>query len=381
MAETDLNSASFWRETGADLVVLGNPRRQADLAAVGKLAASVAEIAGHVVIETSGSSTKPKFVCLSRTALLNSARAVNAHLGADKSDRWLCALPTFHVGGLGIFARAFAGDSEVAEFDSNWDAGAFAKFAESMSATLTSLVPTQLADLVAAKVAAPPSLRAVVVGGGHLDSALASQALQLGWPVLKSYGMTEAASQIATQGLGSADDALRILPHWQVRCEADGGLAIRGDSLLTAYLSIEADDGAPTLEKPFDEGGWFTTRDRVSIDGNSLRFEGRVDRVVKILGELVDVDGVEAAFLARLLPQQRSAVVIEPVEDARRGCRLVAIVEERIDAVEIDGLIAAFNENAVALERVDKRVRVGRFPRTSLGKVRRSELRSVARLR
>ena len=67
--------------------------------------------------------------------------------------------------------------------------------------THTSLVPTQVHDLVKADLRAPETLKAIVVGGGHLDAATGRLARTLGWPVLASYGMTEAASQIATQTL------------------------------------------------------------------------------------------------------------------------------------------------------------------------------------
>ncbi len=100
-------------------------------------------------------------------------------------------------------ARAFAAGCGFSEFGRRWDAPAFAAWLAENQVTHTSLVPTQVHDLVAAGVQAPVSLRAIVVGGGHLDAATGRAARALGWPVLASYGMTEAASQIATQGLDS----------------------------------------------------------------------------------------------------------------------------------------------------------------------------------
>ncbi len=98
------------------------------------------------------------------------------------------------------------------------------RFAEEMNegaVTLTSLVPTQVHDLVQCALACPPSLRAVVVGGAELDPVLGERARELGWPVLQSYGMTEAASQVATASLASLDRPYASSPRPRsTRCSA-----------------------------------------------------------------------------------------------------------------------------------------------------------------
>ncbi len=385
METAELSQPSFWSEADAELVVLANPRRQNDLASVRGAAESIPEIAAHIIVETSGSSGNAKFVCLSRSALLSSARAVNDHLRVTKHDRWLCALPTFHVGGLGIYARGFCASIEVIDYTDEWQPIAFTNALKLSAATLTSMVPTQITDLVAAEVKSPQHLRAVIVGGGHLDMAVEDRARQLGWPLLLSYGMTETCSQIATQTLEriartESTPGLQLLPHCRVRSDADSRLSVCGDSLFTAYLLI-ADDGTATLEQPFDEHKWFVTQDRVTIDGDQLIYRGRVDRQVKILGELVDLDRVENTFRQRLDPADRESVAVEAVADGRRGFRLVPIVEERVARAQIDAAIQVFNQHAVPFERLDAAIRVDYLPRSSLGKMRRSALRALARLR
>ncbi|HEU5163432.1 MAG TPA: AMP-binding protein, partial [Thermoanaerobaculia bacterium] len=159
-------------------------------------------LAAHVWVTTSGSSGALKLVALSKKAILASAAAANRHLEARRRDVWLSPLPDFHVGGIGIRARAALTTSAVVKLD-RWSVQAFADLAEEEDVTLTALVPAQVADLVATGAQAPRALRAIVVGGGALEPRLYRDARKLGWPLLPSYGLTEACSQVATAPLAS----------------------------------------------------------------------------------------------------------------------------------------------------------------------------------
>lgn len=167
-------------------------------------------LCGQVLFKTSGSTGAPKWVALSRHALQVSAQAVNAHLEVAGDACWGLALPLHHVGGFGVMARANQAGCGLAAFTQRWQAADFANWLEQQGVTHSALVPTQVHDLVAAGLSAPNSLRAVVVGGGQLAPSLGQAARDLGWPVLASYGMTEAGSQIATQGLECLANSYQI---------------------------------------------------------------------------------------------------------------------------------------------------------------------------
>jgi O-succinylbenzoic acid--CoA ligase len=186
------------------------------------------------------------------------------------------------------------------------------------------VVPTQLYDLLRHGQPCPSSLRAIVVGGAALDEGLHARALQLGWPVLRSYGMTEAASQVATElSPGSAVDGwLPLLDHFEARTDEHGVLELRGPSLLTGWMIFE-NDGTARWEDP-KRNGWFRTSDRVELRGRELRVLGRVDDLVKIRGELVDVGALEIALQARVT-QGRVAVYRLP--DERNGTALRVVAE------------------------------------------------------
>ena len=326
-----------------------------------------------VVFATSGSCGPPKWVMFPRSALLASARAVNQLLEVSESDRFMVALPLYHVGGFGVVARAYDAKCHVRSLEGRWDARGFKEAIESDHSTLTSLVPTQVHDLVALGLKAPESLRAIIVGGGKLDEKAGQCARDLGWPVLQSYGMTEAGSQIATADLASLDEPFRvarlpILPIWEFRVSKEGCLEFRGPALCTYY--IERHRGEMSCRKASNKEGWFRSSDLVKITGNQLTVNGRADRKVKILGELVVLEALENEIKEYL--DYESAYLLA-LPDARRGMRLVLVVEEDFDRPV--GLLKKLNEGRPGFLRINAIESVGRLPRTEMGKVDVAALR------
>jgi O-succinylbenzoic acid--CoA ligase len=356
MAASDVFlSADFWQSNASHGLSAGAP-----LAAAPR---------GHLLVQTSGTEGVPKWCALSKQAFLTNAEAVNTHLAATASDRWLIALPTHHVGGFAIYARAFASGAAVVHFDGKWDATRFAEVCRDEAITLTSLVPTQVFDLVQKSLRAPDSLYSIVVGGGGLSKELGQRARDLGWPVLQSFGMTETASQIATEPLahlatGFDPESLEVLPHWDLQVDADDVLTVRGPALASGY--VVGDQWQPI-------NGALRTRDRVRLweDGarRCLRFLGRDSHMLKILGELVALPPLQARLDALALGRCERCVLV-PVDDARRGTTLVLASTDARAA----RLLEDFNASVQPFERIERFVQVASLPLTDLGKVRLAEL-------
>jgi len=319
---------------------------------------------------------------LSKAGLLESAAAVNRHLQVDSADRWLCALPGFHVGGLGIYARAEQSSCEVETMGGRWTPQGFCEALERHRTTLTSLVPTQVYDLASKKYQCPARVRAVVVGGEGLDPGLGRKARRLGWPVLQSYGLTEAGSQVATEPLGALEarfsgEWLDVLPCWEVREGEDVGcLEIRGEPLCRGYVEV-SDAGELEYTAVNGKREWFATGDRVELERNEgkrrLRVLGRMDDVIKILGEQVSMDRLNQRF-RRLLGEhgEVSDGFLLALPDGRSGHRIVALVVA--DEGSAGGLLGAYDALASPYERIAE-VRVVRgIPRSALGKIKRREL-------
>jgi O-succinylbenzoic acid--CoA ligase len=311
-----------------------------------------------VWLATSGTSGAMKLVALSRSAMEASARAVNEFLQVGRGEVWINPLPTFHVGGMGIAVRAeLAGNRWVPS--GTWSAEGFVRAAEDADATLASLVPTQVHDLVAAGCRAPRRLRAVVVGGGGLAEELRLAGRDLGWPLLRSYGLTEASSQVATEReAGDREGWLTLLPHLEAKLD-EGVLCLRGPSLLDGWL-VFTEEGEVIWEDPKVDG-WLRTGDRAELSGGKVRILGRVDDLVKIRGELVDVAALERELQSRV----GSGVMVRPQQDARTGAGLRVVAESpEVAAAALEKISEIFPPYARPLS-----VEVGALERTVLGKM------------
>jgi O-succinylbenzoic acid--CoA ligase len=302
------------------------------------LAADFPDLPDHVWLATSGTGGRFKLVALAREAVEASARAVNAHLGASAHDVWINPLPLFHVGGLGILVRAHLAGSRCEIFRSAWDPQQFVDAVRRRDATLSALVPTQVHDLVRAGLAAPECLRGVVVGGGVLTEDLFARAVGLGWPLLPSYGLTEAASQVATAMLGRGASAwLPLLSHVEARVGEGGVLELRGNSLLTGWMIFEG-NGTARWEDP-KSGGWYRTGDRADMRCAEVRVLGRADDLVKIRGELVDVATLERALQERV---PSGLVRLDIESDERTGSKLRVCAENQHALAEARSALEIF---------------------------------------
>lgn len=327
--------------------------------------------AGAVVFQSSGSSGVEKWIVHSRQSLLASARMTNSYLQVHPEDVFGLLLPLYHVGGFGLVARAYASGGKLVQSSERWQASAAAQFLREQEVSITSLVPTQVYDLVEAGIAAPFTLRAVVVGGGRLERALGHAARELGWPVLQSYGMTEAGSQIATAGLEQLNedfrnDDLPIIPGWKVETMAAasdgaGRFCISGPALAWGVITHENEGMAyHPLSSP------YVTSDMGVIRDGRISVTGRTDRMVKINGELVDLTAWEEALVKKL----GWAVVLLPVQDSRAGAGVAVITEGRALQLSVKSLLPPYVPMSSYHE-------VEALPRSALGKLDRRAARAL----
>ena len=294
------------------------------------------------IIHTSGSTAAPKPIELTFGNWLWSALGSAVALGLDRDERWVCPLPLSHVGGLSIVVRsAIYGTTArvLARFDVE------AVLAELRTATLVSLVPTTLARLLDAGWQHPAHLRTVLLGGAAIPPALLERAAAAGVPVTPTYGMTEACSQIATNGIPLFCTRVRIAP--------DGEIVV----------------GGPTISPGV--GGALHTGDLGRIDARGhLHITGRKADTIITGGENVAPTEVEAV-LAEHPAVAEAAVHGRP--DPEWGEAVVATVVLRGEATEAE--LRAFAAARLAAYKVPKAIAfTDALPRTSSGKLLRREL-------
>ncbi len=321
----------------------------------------------HIYLFTSGFQ---KICILSKESFLVSAASVNRHLECHSKDKWLLSLPLFHVGGLSILARSFCGGYSWVQGNS-WEAKKWMKEVESQKITLSSLVPAQVYDLVKKNLTAPKSLRAIIVGGSSLSLNLYKRARDLNWPVLPSYGLTEAGSQVATAKLSSLKfnelAPLKILPHIEVK-EEKTLLWIKSSSLLKGYFYIDTKN----FEDPKDEKGWLQLEDRGEKQGEYLSIKGRKDEQIKILGETIDFKKLSELVKDLTFSSSHSYELLATIHE-RQGYEL-NLVTDSFCLSEISEIQKKFNQQVLPYEKLQKVYCVEKIEKNNLLKIQQKAL-------
>jgi o-succinylbenzoate---CoA ligase len=131
--------------------------------------------------------------------------------------------------------------------------------------TVTTVVPTQIFDLVQKKLAAPATLKFLIVGGDYLSAHLERMALDLGWPIIRTFGMTEVCSQLAsTTAPGDAD--LKVLPIHQVKTDENELLLIKSSALFTLQFKYKEKLLINYAEQFCDPAGFYRTSDMARLN-------------------------------------------------------------------------------------------------------------------
>ncbi|WP_370531974.1 AMP-binding protein [Clavibacter sp. VKM Ac-2872] len=288
-----------------------------------------------LVVETSGTTSRPKRVALSSDALLASAAASQAALGAP--GQWILALPTHYIAGLQVLVRSIAAGSTPAVLaPGSFDPRAFAEIAASMDARVaryTSLVPTQLHRLVEAAEGgdggdaarrvrdAVRRLDAILVGGQATPPHLVDRAAALGWRVVRTYGSSETAGGCVYDGVPVATAEVAVV---------DGQVELAGPMLAEGYLG---DPGATDAAFGEHDGRrWYRTGDGGELVDGVLRITGRLDDVVISGGEKLRLAAVEEAVRSLVAwgPHLGEAVAV-PGEHPGWGQRPVVFAPGTVD--------------------------------------------------
>jgi len=327
------------------------------------------------ILYTSGTTGRPKGVVLTHGNHAASARASRERLGLRSDDRWLSVLPLHHVGGLSIVMRSVL-DGTPLVLHPRFDPAAVRHALAHDGITLLSLVPTMLHRLLdeTGDAAAPASLRCVLVGGAALAPELAARARARGWPIAPTYGLTEAASQVATATPDDASAPGVGAPLAGTRVRIDGADAdgrgeihVCGPTIMRGYF--RDDDATRAVLRD----GWLHTGDvgRLAADGRLEVFDRRSD-VVITGGENVYPTEVESVLLAH--PAIAEAAVYG-VPDAEWGRRVQAAVVVRAGAAFDADAVRAWCRTRLAGYKIPRViVAVADLPRTASGKIRRRAL-------
>jgi len=325
----------------------------------------------RLIVSTSGSTGVPKGVMLTEANLWASAIASNRRLGLEPGDRWLNVLPLRHIGGLSIVYRCLQARAEMVLMAS-FDAIEIWRQICECGITHLSLVPTMLLRLLDVSQGSPPpeNFRVALVGGAALSMALADRALVQGWPLCVTYGMSEAASQVACECAPRAGATAGFvgqpLDEVSVRVNAHGRIEVAGPSVMVGYLNPEKTWGRGLNE------GWFETGDLGRIDRQGgVHILGRADSMLTCGGINVYPVQVERRLLT--CPEVDQAVIIGKA-DEEWGSLLCAIYTGEIKS---DDLQLWARSNLSGAECPKRFIRVESLPYDAMGKLNQKSLQDL----
>ena len=264
-----------------------------------------------LALHTSGTTSRPKLVPLSHANICATAANVGESLALTPEDHCLNIMPLFHIHGLMAAVLASLGAGASVYCTPGFNAMKFFGWMRDASPTWYTAVPTMHQAILAraprnSEIIESGRLRLVRSSSASLPPQVMTELEDtFGAPVIESYGMTEAAHQMASNPLpprarkpgmvGVAagpevavmDNAGDLLPGGSV-----GEVVIRGPNVTSGYQNNpEANAGAFT-------NGWFRTGDQGVIDDEGyLRLTGRLKEIINRGGEKISPREVDEVLL------------------------------------------------------------------------------------
>ncbi|HYM32066.1 MAG TPA: acyl--CoA ligase [Candidatus Cybelea sp.] len=264
-----------------------------------------------LVLHTSGTTSRPKIVPLNHRNVSATARHIRETLHLTRKDRCLNVMPLFHIHGLMAATLSSLGAGGSVFCTPGFNALKFFAWLKEARPTWYTAVPTMhQAILTRAErnreiIAANP-LRFIRSSSSSLPpQVMAELEAVFSAPVIESYGMTEAAHQMASNPLPPAahkagsvgvaagpdvaimDARGNLLPRGEI-----GEVVIRGPNVTLGYESN------PKANAENFTNGWFRTGDQGRFDDDGYLFlTGRLKEIINRGGEKISPREVDEVLL------------------------------------------------------------------------------------
>jgi crotonobetaine/carnitine-CoA ligase len=340
------------------------------------------------ILYTSGTTSRAKGVRVTDANYVAVGSAVAEHLSVTAEDRWLIVLPLFHANAQYYCVMSALVRGASVALAGRFSASGWGSQARRMDATLASLFAAPV-RMILAHPGSPEDranrLRVVLFAQNlHADEARGFED-RFGTRLLQLYGMTETVLPPTMNPLDESrrwESIGKPLPGVRVDLVGAGGQPVQlgevGEIVVTGRQGETVADGywnnAAASAEVFTERGLRTGDLARRDDAGFLYFVDRAKDMIKRGGENVSAGEVERVAGEHPAVAECAAVGIpDPIRD--EAIKLVVVLRPGHDATGeqiIDWCRARLSPFKVpsVVSFVDA------LPRTSVGKIRKAELRT-----
>lgn len=344
---------------------------------------------GGILLASSGTTGTPKVMMLRQSQVLTTGTYIARHNSLTTTDVGLNPLPLWHINAevVALTASLIAGSELVLQ--RRFKRTDFWNLVAEAGVTWINAVPAIVSHLATLRddEVVPSRVRFIRSASAPLPAELIrSFEKTIGIPVIESYGMTEAASQICANPLNGVRKpgsvglpvgvSLTFVPLDDGIETSDepypvGQVALRGPSVIESYASEE-------YASRFTADGWLLTGDLGYADEDGYVFlVGRSDDVINRSGEKIYPREIEEVILQ--VPGVLATAVIG-VPDVILGAVPLAYIELDSEAGrtarEVCPDIVRALEGALGRSKRPTAIRViEAFPRHATGKIQKNPLR------
>lgn len=306
-----------------------------------------------VWVHTSGSTGTPKPMQVEKARMMASARLTCSFLGLKEGDSALLCMPLQYIAGKMVVVRSLVAGLKLIPVAPSGHPLKDLKEAP----TFAAMIPMQVYNTlqVPEERAILMGIKHLIIGGGAIDDALASELKSFSNHVWSTYGMTETLSHIALRKLNGDDTSDWYTPfdNVSIRLSEEGTLVIHAPNVCAEELK---------------------TNDIAEInEEGKFRILGRKDNTINSGGVKIQIEQVETRLKKHLdIPFQITA---------RRDAKFGEIVVLIYNKVGNEAHIRQVCEETLPTYWIPKAyIAVEELPLTGTGKPDRATARKMASL-